>query len=90
MNIITRRCSLSLAASALASAAAGGGAQSVAAADVEPPKHPVEKDASLRVARPTKFVDPDEAIFRQNTEKFTKATGVPVRVDFVGFEDLRP
>ncbi|MBV8094514.1 MAG: extracellular solute-binding protein, partial [Acetobacteraceae bacterium] len=33
---------------------------------------------------------PDETIFRQNTEKFSKATGVRVRVDFVGFEDLRP
>ena len=54
------------------------------------PKHAIEKDARLRVARPTKFVEPDETIFRQNTEKFSQATGVQVRVDFVGFEDLRP
>lgn len=36
------------------------------------------------------FVDPDETIWRSNTEAFTKATGVPVRVDFVSWEDLRP
>ena len=28
--------------------------------------------------------------WRQNTEKFIKETGIPVRVDFVGWEDLRP
>lgn len=49
-----------------------------------------EKGASLRVLRPTKFVDPDETIFKENSEAFTKATGVPVRVDFAGWEDLRP
>lgn len=49
-----------------------------------------EKGATLRVLRPTKFVDPDEAIFRENTEAFAKATGVQVRVDFAGWEDLRP
>ena len=50
----------------------------------------IEKGATLRVLRPTKFVDPDQAIFNENTEAFTKATGVPVRVDYAGWEDLRP
>ena len=73
--------------------AAAAGAQSRAAipvADVTPPNLPIEKGATLRVLRPTKFVDPDEVILRANTEKFTEATGVEVRVDFVGWEDLRP
>ncbi|MBV9653730.1 MAG: extracellular solute-binding protein, partial [Acetobacteraceae bacterium] len=60
------------------------------AADVAAPNCPIEKDATLRVLRPTKFVEPDEIVFRQNTDRFSKMTGVPVRVDFVGFEDLRP
>jgi len=50
----------------------------------------IEKGATLRVLRPTKFVDPDQAIFNENTEAFTKATGVQVRVDYAGWEDLRP
>lgn len=50
----------------------------------------IEKGATLRVLRPTKFVDPDQAIFDENTAAFTKATGVQVRVDYAGWEDLRP
>ncbi len=50
----------------------------------------IEKGATLRVLRPTKFVDPDQTIFNENTEAFTKATGVPVRVDYASWEDLRP
>ncbi len=40
--------------------------------------------------RPSKFVDGDEILFQQNTEAFTAATGVPVRIDIEGWEDLRP
>ena len=40
--------------------------------------------------RPAKFVDPDEDLLDENTKKFTKQTGIPVRVDFVSWEDLRP
>jgi multiple sugar transport system substrate-binding protein len=50
----------------------------------------IEKGATLRVLRPTKFVDPDQQIFDENTAAFTKATGVQVRVDYAGWEDLRP
>lgn len=50
----------------------------------------IEKGATLRVLRPTKFVDLDQKIFDENTEAFTKATGVQVRVDYAGWEDLRP
>ena len=49
----------------------------------------IEQGATLRVLRPTKFVDPDQAIFDENTAAFTKATGVPVRVDYAGEAALR-
>ncbi|MCW3476519.1 ABC transporter substrate-binding protein [Limobrevibacterium gyesilva] len=93
MDEITRRGSLALGAGALATAGLIGARPAGAAipvADVPAPKQPIEAGATLRVIRPTKFVDPDETIWNANTEKFTKATGVPVRVDFVGWEDLRP
>ena len=38
--------------------------------------------------RPVRFVQPDEDIFRAGAAAFTKATGVEVRVDFVGWEDI--
>jgi multiple sugar transport system substrate-binding protein len=91
MTIITRRSSLALGAGALAASSLGSTARSaVTAANATPPKLPIESGATLRVSRPVVFVQPDETIFRSNTEKFTKETGVQVRVDFVGWEDLRP
>ena len=59
-------------------------------ADVAMPNLPIEKGASLRVLRPAKFVEPDEVIFRENTKKFAESTGVTMKVDFSGWEDLRP
>ncbi|MBV9538989.1 MAG: extracellular solute-binding protein [Acidisphaera sp.] len=89
----TRRGTLGLGAGLAAAASVGSIGRAAAAipiADVPPPQQPVEAGASLRVIRPTKFVDPDETIWRANTAAFSKATGVPVRVDFVSWEDLRP
>ena len=40
--------------------------------------------------RPAKFVDPDEVYWKKNTKKFSKKTGVEVKVDFLSWEDLRP
>lgn len=62
----------------------------VPAADVKDPRFKIESGATLRILRPAKFVDPDETLFRQNSKKFTEATGAAVRVDFVGWEDMRP
>ena len=59
-------------------------------ANVVPLNLPVEKGASLRVLRPTKFVGPDETIFRENTKKFADANGIQIRIDFSGWEDIRP
>ena len=94
MSLFTRRESLSLGAAALGAAALPAlrarAADDVPTADVKPPEYAPEKGATLRVLRPAKFIAPDEEIFRANTKKFTEQTGIPVRVDFVSWEDLRP
>ncbi len=88
-HIITRRGALGLGAGALAAAAGEAAAQRVPTADAEPTRLPVEGGATLRVLRPARFVEPDEVIFRENTAKFEREAGVQVRVDFVGWEDIR-
>jgi multiple sugar transport system substrate-binding protein len=91
MSAITRRAALALAAGGLAGGAAlRPAAAAIPVADVPPMQLPIEAGATLRVLRPAKYVDADETVFRANTRKYTEATGVPVRVDFVGFEDVRP
>lgn len=49
-----------------------------------------EKDASLRILRWKRFVQSEEEAFMAALDAFTQATGVAVRVDSQGFEDLRP
>ncbi len=100
MHDLTRRQSLTVGAAAVGAATLGATAlpldgaraadNDVPTADVKPPALKIESGAALRVLRPAKFVDPDETFFRANTKKFTEATGVDVRVDFVSWEDLRP
>ncbi len=91
MNIITRRSALLTGAAAIGAAALPKFALSaIPIGNATPPKLPIESGATLRVLRPTKFLDPDEVIFRANIAKFTEQFKVPVRVDFVGWEDLRP
>jgi multiple sugar transport system substrate-binding protein len=92
MYDLTRRGALSIGAGALAAGMlpAGRARGAIPVANVQPPRQPIENGATLRVLRPTKFVDADETIFRANTAKVTQQTGVQVRVDFAGWEDLRP
>lgn len=97
MDHLTRRQSLMLGAGALGGASLLGRAAraqtmeaGVPVADVKPPAFTIEKGASLKVLRPAKFVDPDETYFRANTKKFTETTGVPVALDFISWEQLRP
>src|SRR5258708_37318915 len=73
---------------AVRSAQARTGASSMTAADVAAPALPIEKGASLRMLRPVRFVKADEDVFRANAAKFTEKTGVEVKVDFVGWEDI--
>lgn len=89
-NIITRRGSLMLGASAAAAASLGASPASaqIQRAAVTPPAWPIESGATLRMLRPVRFVQPDEEVFRANCARFTAQTGVQVRVDFVGWEDI--
>src|SRR3981081_3730621 len=91
-NDITRRDALALGVSAAALAATGASAQTagsaIKAADVPAPALNIEKGASLRMLRPVRFVQADEDVFRANAAKFSKETGVEVKVDFVGWEDI--
>jgi multiple sugar transport system substrate-binding protein len=92
---ISRRDTLALASASLAASSipligARAAVSDVPTADVKPLTFKPESGAELRVLRPAKFIDPDEVYWRQNTEKFTKETGVPVRVDFISWEDIRP
>lgn len=58
-------------------------------ANVPAPNQPAEPGATIRVIRPSKFVDADETVWNENQAKFIKATGVQVRTDYVGWEDIR-
>jgi multiple sugar transport system substrate-binding protein len=96
MTDLTRRNTLAIGAAAALGAGAipmigaRAAVTDVPMADVKPPSFPLESGASLRIMRPAKFVDPDETLFRANTKAFTEKTGVPVRVDFVSWEDVLP
>src|SRR6201991_2891514 len=87
---LTRRDALGIGLSAGLLAATGARAQGslIKAADVPAPSFPIEKGASLRMLRPVRFVQPDEDVFRANAKRFTEKTGVEVKVDFVGWEDI--
>lgn len=84
-HIITRRAALALGGAALVSGQAGA---QIATQPATPPTLPIESGATLRMLRPVRFVQPDEDTWRANCARFTAATGVPVRVDFVGWEDI--
>jgi multiple sugar transport system substrate-binding protein len=89
-NIITRRSILG-AGAGLAALGAGGQAfaqSRIQTAPASPPNLPIENGATLRMLRPVRFVQPDEEVFRANCARFTQQTGVQVRVDFVGWEDI--
>jgi multiple sugar transport system substrate-binding protein len=92
---ISRRESLALASASIAAATvpiigARAAVSDVPTGDVKPLDYKLEKGAELRILRPAKFIDPDEVFWRANTKKYTEATGIPVRVDFISWEDIRP
>jgi multiple sugar transport system substrate-binding protein len=92
MHDLSRRTALGLGAAVLAGGAMAQGTTqgTIPRADIPPPKLQPEAGAALRVIRPARFVEPDEVIFRQNTQRFSDRYNIPVRVDFVGWEDIRP
>ena len=79
----------------LAKSAAGLGAATLAgsfpvlAAAAESPFKP-EKGASLQLLRWTAFVSSDATIWDENTKKFTAATGVPVTIQNLAWNDVTP
>jgi multiple sugar transport system substrate-binding protein len=87
MTDITRRDALKIGAGTAALAATGVDALAQGA-----PKWEVtpEKGASIRVLRGARFVQGDETVFNQNVAKYEKATGVKVKVDYEGWEDITP
>src|SRR5215813_3781947 len=89
MNL-TRRDSLKIGAATLAGAAAGLGLTLPVGAQEPKLDLKPEDGASLRVLRPAKFVAGDEKLWLANTEKYTQQTGVQVKVESQGWEDLRP
>jgi multiple sugar transport system substrate-binding protein len=95
MAEFTRRNSLILGATALGAGVLPAGHASAEADDVptgnvKPLDYKVEKGATLRVLRPAKFVDPDQVFWDQNTKKYTQATGIEVKCDYLSWEEMRP
>jgi multiple sugar transport system substrate-binding protein len=89
MSRITRREFLKTTAGLAAGAALGVDptGQDAAAADLS---FTPEKGANLRVLRWKRFVQGDEDLWMANTKKFSEKTGIAVRVDSEGWEDVRP
>jgi multiple sugar transport system substrate-binding protein len=89
MSDFSRRDALRVGAGVVAGAAIAGSA-GVSEAQAPALSYKIEKGASLRVLRPSKFVQGDETVWLENTKKYEQATGVKVRVESEGWEDLRP
>ena len=85
MTQLTRRGSMSAAAALITGQASG---QSIPTAAVTAPRLTTEPGARLRILRPARFVEPDEVIFNANTRRFTERTGIEMRIDYVGWDDM--
>ena len=90
MSDIKRREFLKASAGVAAGTALGSGSALFAPGAHAQLKITPEKGAKLRVLRWKRFVQGDEDVWAANTMKFTQATGVEVRVDAEGWEDVRP
>jgi multiple sugar transport system substrate-binding protein len=91
MSKFKRRDFLKATAGVAAGQALGAGS-GLFAADALAQQYKVtpEKGAKLRVLRWKRFVQGDEDMWAENTKKFTQATGIDVRIDAEGWEDVRP
>ena len=93
MSAIDRRKFLEGSAAVAAAATLGsGGALWSRVANAQTPtlSFKTEKDAKLRVLRWSRFVQGDIDAYMVNVKKFTEKTGIEVRVDNEGWEDVRP
>ncbi|HXS51920.1 MAG TPA: substrate-binding domain-containing protein [Usitatibacter sp.] len=90
MSKFTRRDFLKTTAGAAASGSLGVGGAMWSSDALAQGHWTPEKGAKLRVLRWKKFVQGDEDMWLANTKKFTQQTGIEVRVDSEGWEDVRP
>ena len=91
MSDFKRRDFLKVTAGLAAGSSLGAGSALFAAdAAAQQLKLTPEKGAKLRVLRWKRFVQGDEDKWAENTKKYTQATGVEVRIDAEGWEDVRP
>lgn len=93
MKKLTRREVLKATAGAAAATLVGTSAEGLgipSARAAEKAMFKPEKGARLRVLRWKQFVSGDHKLWMENTAKFSKRYGVPVHVDWVSFEDVRP
>jgi multiple sugar transport system substrate-binding protein len=91
MSKFKRRDFLKATAGVAAGGALGSGSALFSAeAEAQQYKVTPEKGAKLRVLRWKRFVQGDEDTWAANTKKFTETTGIDVRIDAEGWEDVRP
>ena len=91
MNDFKRRDPLKTGAGVAGGGALGGGpALPRAAGRAQQLSITPEHGAQLRVLRWSRFVQGDEGAWLANTQRFTQTTGVQVRLDDEGWEDIRP
>ena len=91
MNDFNRRRFLEGTAGVAATAALGTGAAVWSpAVHAQSLSFKPEKGAKLRVLRWSRFVQGDIDAYMINVKKFTEKTGIEVRVDNEGWEDVRP
>ena len=92
MTEFNRRKFLEGTAGVATAAAIGTGASVFATSAWSQPAMPFkpEAGAKLRVLRWSRFVQGDIDAYMVNVKKFTEQTGVEVRVDNEGWEDVRP
>ena len=90
MSKFSRRDFLKTTAGAAAAGTLGVGGATWSSDALAQGKWVPEKGARLRVLRWKRFVQGDEDMWMQNTKTFSEKTGVQVRVDHEGWEDVRP
>ncbi len=90
MNDFNRRRFLEGSAGVTAAATLGVGTFWTPDAYAQATSFKPEKGAKLRVLRWSRFVQGDIDAYMVNVKKFTEKTGVEVRVDNEGWEDVRP
>jgi multiple sugar transport system substrate-binding protein len=91
MDNFNRRRFLESTARAAAGTALGAGAIWAPVVHAQTtPAYRAEKGAKLRVLRWSRFVQGDIDAYMVNVRRFTEKTGIEVRVDNEGWEDVRP